>query len=533
MMTTLLLMAAFGQLRAPDGGLGRFTATGGSVSLVRAGQAAPAAFGVSIRRGDRVATAAGSGAAAFLDTGVSFYLGASTDVGINDDNRGTILDVRQGQARVISENPFLIDAPTATARVEKGILWVSVSSAGVRFWSQRGVATIAKKGQPVGQVQSPIRPVAYQQAANTVQLEPGSEVTIQPNGAIFGPVPATAQGWDISVDELQLAGAAAASRGRVADRLTTLAQSSQQQQPNQDQQQPEGTQEETNALANLVSGTGGVQLALSGGGGSSASGALGSFTGSASGGGFSAFPTSVSTVQTEYNLQGVSLNPNDNFASNPDTLVTTAGNAYWSISLGAAPTQQVSAGANGFYPAANPQSATQSDPVPVTLTIPHFNASVVQMHFQNVQFDWTGTQPVVDAAQGFDPTISTSGAVASTGTAPTVPNPAFPTLPPGQPIVTNATPVPDNQGARAPTANFGFGDIRLRRVGNLAFFSVRRSDVNTSVPGAVPTYGSLDLLHKAAVTTVLADQLYSVSQRTGATRFVIDGQIIDITGYRR
>src|SRR5262249_26367295 len=47
-----------------------------------------------------------------------------------------------------------------------------------------------------------------------------------------------------------------------------------------------------------------------------------------------------------------------------------------------------------------------------------------------------------------------------------------------------------------------------------------------------PTYGSLDLLRKAATTTLLADSLSAYSRRTGQTRFVIDHRVIDITGYK-
>ena len=48
-----------------------------------------------------------------------------------------------------------------------------------------------------------------------------------------------------------------------------------------------------------------------------------------------------------------------------------------------------------------------------------------------------------------------------------------------------------------------------------------------------PTLAQLDLLRKAAVTTLLADKLLDFSHRTGQTLFVVDGQIINTAGYRR
>ena len=51
--------------------------------------------------------------------------------------------------------------------------------------------------------------------------------------------------------------------------------------------------------------------------------------------------------------------------------------------------------------------------------------------------------------------------------------------------------------------------------------------------GAGTRFSNLNTARRAAVTTVLADQLHDYAQRTGQTRFVIDGRIIDISGYRR
>jgi len=47
-----------------------------------------------------------------------------------------------------------------------------------------------------------------------------------------------------------------------------------------------------------------------------------------------------------------------------------------------------------------------------------------------------------------------------------------------------------------------------------------------------PAFRKLGFLRKAAVTTLMADQLRGYARRTGQTRFVVDGKILDITGYR-
>jgi hypothetical protein len=47
------------------------------------------------------------------------------------------------------------------------------------------------------------------------------------------------------------------------------------------------------------------------------------------------------------------------------------------------------------------------------------------------------------------------------------------------------------------------------------------------------TFSSLDRVQRAAFTTLMAETLHDFANRTGQTRFVIDGKIIDISGYRK
>jgi hypothetical protein len=48
----------------------------------------------------------------------------------------------------------------------------------------------------------------------------------------------------------------------------------------------------------------------------------------------------------------------------------------------------------------------------------------------------------------------------------------------------------------------------------------------------VPTFSNSNQLRRAAFTALTAKELAGYSQRTGQTRFVVDGRIIDISGYR-
>src|SRR5690606_25372408 len=154
--------------------------------------------------------------------------------------------------------------------------------------------------------------------------------------------------------------------------------------------------------------------------------------------------------------------------------------------------------------------------------------------------------------------------------------------PPVAPSINGATPLPDARAEINALATFALGELRVRPDGQGLEFAVRRSDQDRIIvkdPGnndaldqvtpnsqvsqyddvadprfqpAAPTvkvpginafnggpstrYSDLDYLRKAAVTTLVADQLFEYSRRTGQTRFVVrDGaqsRIIDITGYR-
>jgi hypothetical protein len=92
--------------------------------------------------------------------------------------------------------------------------------------------------------------------------------------------------------------------------------------------------------------------------------------------------------------------------------------------------------------------------------------------------------------------------------------------PNGNDALDKITPNPDVKFTNAPDRKF-FPELA----------SVKVPVQNTMKP--LPTYRSLDQLRRAAATTLLADALVGYVKRTGQTRFVVDNQVIDITGYHR
>lgn len=94
-------------------------------------------------------------------------------------------------------------------------------------------------------------------------------------------------------------------------------------------------------------------------------------------------------------------------------------------------------------------------------------------------------------------------------------------------------------------ANFGQGEIVLGRNANgevtvglrsasndRTFASLDPNRVDVLDRNGVTETVQSDRIRKAAIQTLMADQLQEFSQRTGQTRFVLDGQLIDISGYQ-
>lgn len=259
------------------------------------------------------------------------------------------------------------------------------------------------------------------------------------------------------------------------------------------------------------------------------------------------FPGSIHllTSETRYALNGLNLS-----AAERTQLSSTE---YWSIGLGSSPTSQVT---TSFL--------TASGVDPTVVRIPNLNAYIVRLDQFGI------TDPVNN-----DPTINTTANVGVAGLVGT---------PPTAPIIDGADPLLDTRGASASFnsgATFALGEFRsgVNAEGDFEI-AIRRSAqdrtivkdpngndaqdqvvVNPEIPldrfvdvsdplfqPAAPTVKAplpnaldstptrlsrLNVLRRAATTTLVAEKLYEFSRRTGQTRFVIDGQIIDISGYQR
>ena len=197
-------------------------------------------------------------------------------------------------------------------------------------------------------------------------------------------------------------------------------------------------------------------------------------------------------------------------------------------------------------------------PQPTAIQIPHFGAYIVQLDQYGI------TDPA-------SPSTATSPNFAVTGLAGNAPF---------NPEIVGATPLTDTRGPNQinDRATFALGELSVSQTSNNPQIGLRRSDQDrkivkdangndnldqvtpnadvtqfndvadprffTQVPTVkapasgpnalsnIPRYSTSSDLRRAAFTTLTAEKLKGFSQRTGQTRFVIDGRIVDITGYR-
>lgn len=258
------------------------------------------------------------------------------------------------------------------------------------------------------------------------------------------------------------------------------------------------------------------------------------------------FPGSIHliTAEQQYNFDSVKLNPAETTA----IFGLSTDPKYFSIGTGTPPVGQV---VTNFF--------TGTNAVPTVVDVPRFDAYVVLLDQYNYP----------------DPVRSPPTIVGITGLTGD---------PPTSPLVVGATPLLDD---RSPTrqlnsgATFALGDFLVEQVTEAGKppqlrFAIRRSDqdrliikdpggndaldevtpnadvefVDVVDPRFLPQtplvkapvsdtfdktgtgYAQQSLLRRAAFTTLIADQLKDFSGRTGQTRFVVDGKIIDISGYR-
>jgi len=218
---------------------------------------------------------------------------------------------------------------------------------------------------------------------------------------------------------------------------------------------------------------------------------------------------------------------------------------FWSIGIGTPPIGQVTTGVN-----------TGTSATPDAVAIPQFDAYIVRL-------DQYGLTDPASSAAANDTSVSISGLVGAN---------------PQNPNIQGATPLVDDRAEINNRLTFALGELAVDLNGTTPQLVVRRSDqdrmivkdpggndandqvtVNTQVTEFVdkadplffpsnstvkvpgrgsdlltnpPSFRTLDPLRKAAATTLMADQLFEYARRTGQTRFVVDGKILDISGYQ-
>ncbi|WP_442509311.1 hypothetical protein SH528x_000877 [Novipirellula sp. SH528] len=249
------------------------------------------------------------------------------------------------------------------------------------------------------------------------------------------------------------------------------------------------------------------------------------------------FPGAIHLVTAENRLpfSGVQLS-----ATEFSTLFTGAADKFYSIGTGAAPSGQV---LTNFF--------TGTGATPTVIDIPGFNAHLIELD----------QYAIPDPAQGaLDSNIGLTGLVGANPTGPTV---------------VGDTPLVDERAQLNSGATFALGEFLVTSDGgNGITFTIRRSDQDrlivkdsggndandlvqpntdvtfddavdsrflpqsptVKVPESVANTGvgvqELNFMRRAAFTTLVADQLQDFSRRTGQTRFVVDGKIIDISGFQ-
>ncbi len=542
---------------------GSVTGVSGHVVIEREQQQYQARQGSAVRDGDRLYTSPQAKASFLIDDSLVLYLAPASHVELARAGAERRIVLLQGEARVTcrSQSPVQLLAGKIQAQVQRGIVRLERNGPQSRLYVEHGHAVVVSR-------------------AGQQSLMPGEQVKHQQTGFTLANDNTAQAGWTIQPADYQVEAIAIASTAGhpCAPKCTDPAAPTEDQQPDETRDpaaetppaderagdQPAATPDSTGDMFTNVTPNAASSVALGAvasiGFGSPASGGLFSDAnqqtqqgmllrpadGVPAGG---PFPGNIHLItgETRYGFNGVQLTPSERAQIFPN-----GDRSYYSIGLGARPTTQVTT-----------DIPTASGAQPRTIAIPRFNAYLVRLD----QFG------VPDA--GLDPQTAqanNSGIAGLVGAQPVAPS------------ITGATPVLDERSELNARATFALGEFRLRTVdGQSIEFAVRRSDqdrlivkdpngndandvvqANTQqgdfsdvadprfLPAnptvKVPTagqydsdptrYSNLNLLRRAALTTLVADSLHDYSRRTGQTRFVLqepDGRqrIIDITGYRR
>lgn len=550
----LKVLLAVGLLGQADLGGSRITATMGAVNVHRGQRVLSASPGVAVVLGDRLATSANGGAIWYYNGSAVVYLGGGCETLTELSGDVLNLTVTQGEVRVVASGDSQVrlrwsgaasdgrrgvvveGAPDAYAAIDRGILRIQRSPGRTKFYCEQGQSRvfIGRPANASSPIATDIQLTAWQNEQG-VLLSEGSQLVVSDTGQVEGPAPVNLQDWTLDPVALRLA--------------QTLALRDQKRERETDDEEPESPPEEedqpdapdADAFGSQIQATAGISLALGGTSGSTSFGSSGALFSDAQQESVNlAFPGSIHlvTAQNSYIFSDVRLTAADGF---PTT------RQFWSIGLGEAPTSQV-----------RTDFVTGTGLTPRTVAIPGFDAYIVQLDQYGVP-DPAGNNP--SSGQ-----LGVAGLVGST---------------PQSPSIQGAAPLVDERAAINDRATFALGELAVGASGDNPVFDLRRSDQDRTIvkdpggdddkdvvtpnpdvtftdtpdykffpqvplPGVkvptafrnAPTFGGLtrsreDFLRKAAFTTLVAEQLHDYARRTGQTRFVVDGKIVDITGYRR
>lgn len=573
MLFTSLICVLLAQAPPAIDDVAQITGTVGEVRLARSGNETLAAPKTALQVGDTIATGSESGAILYWRSGITVYLGAQCQIELVSAAPVPTFKLSNGEVRITAGNPagIKLQTPLADARLPRGILRVAVTAKGERFWSESGTVTVQQRELDArrrvrrpqfagaGSSAAPggdVRQVAFQAAAAerpSITLKSGEQITIVPGEGVQKPTRGDAAEWTLDVEKLKRAASANASRNyRDSVAQEEINRGNTDVPPGDAPDGANATQGQNNPATQISTSTG-VNLSLGNTLASNAAGTAGGLFTDANqntlagkltvpyqnlpAGSTFAGNIHLITGQTTYTLKDVNLAMGDGLQS---------GTQYWSIGLGALPTGQITTGIG-----------TGTGAIPHAIRVQGFDAYVVKLD----QFG------IPDPANPNPPPGTVYAVPGLVGQTPTNPN------------IQGAVPLTDATAQFNPNATFALGQIALAKTtDNHPQVILRRSDQDRKIikdPGGndnldqvtanpdvtgfqnvfdplffpslptvkvpdrgpnalnnLPQYRNQHALQRAAITTVTAQGLSAYSKRTGQTRFVIDGKIVDISGYK-
>ncbi len=561
-LTNPLTTHGFQAAAKPSEWLGAVTLCAGESRIIRQEKPMAAVYGAGFSLNDMLVTGEGATLALKVTDGASLTMAEKSQVAIQQSGEGLRFTVIQGEVRVVHSGNQPLEVSTSESRVflNRSIVrmqrtgnasTVQLVSGSAKLLSSKQVAVGLRAGETyalsngrVAAVQGAewridpgqVRLASAQQTSPTLAMPtaqaPQSPTQVPNPNATPSPAPNSPQANSLTDEEER--------RRRL--RAQTQTRGGNAQAPGS----RNGTGTSFNGNSSLGLGS------FSGSSGSFSSGGLfadanqQTFQGQVTAGDprfatGSAFPGAIHLVTAENNVQ---LN---NVTLNSAERTTIGSNNYYSVGVGQAPTSQVVTDA-----------FTASNPTPTTLTVPQFNAHTVKLDQYGVP---DASNP---ASGGLDSNIGITGLVGAT---------------PSGPAIIGTAPLVDERAKLNGNATFALGEFRVATDSNGGItFGIRRSDqdrlivkdangndandlvttnidVNfvdavdarfapnapsvkrpvsdrTALTGQSLRYSELSPVRKAALTTIMADTLKDYSNRTGQTRFVVDGKIVDISGYR-